>query len=514
MDHAPPNILQVNTFDLAGGAERISWDLFREYRRRGHAAWLAVGRKRSDDPDVFHFPHHRIGNPWSRACWCAHQHLQPLYPRYALARFLCRATHALAAPAGVLDYWRGREDFNYPGSRRLLDLTPHRPTVLHCHNLHGKYFDLRALPTLSRQIPTFLTLHDAWLLSGHCAHSFDCQRWTTGCGECPDLATYPPIRRDATHANWLRKRDIYARSRFYLAAPCRWLLERAERSILAAGIVESRVIPYGVDQTIFRPGDRNAARTRLRISPEARVLLFAANGIRRNPYKDYTTLRSALERLASRPSQRPIVFLALGEEAPPEDLGRARLHFVPFQSRPQDVVHYYHAADLYVHAARADTFPNTVLEALACGRPVIATAVGGIPEQVTPLPFSNLRLANVTYADGARQPTGLLVRPADPDALAAAIAHLLDNDALCNDLGRHAAEVARHRFDLRRQADDYLTWYQAAASAAPIPITRPPALTNPQAPLHHASTQSASQSGAARPLPPTCSAVPGSARAH
>ncbi len=116
MDHAPLNILQVNTFDLAGGAERISWDLFREYRRRGHAAWLAVGRKRSDDPDVFRFPHHRVGNPWSRACWCAHQHLQPLYPRYALARFLCRATPALAAPAGVLDYWRGHEDLNYPAA--------------------------------------------------------------------------------------------------------------------------------------------------------------------------------------------------------------------------------------------------------------------------------------------------------------------------------------------------------------------------------------------------------------
>jgi hypothetical protein len=55
-----------------------------------------------------------------------------------------------------------------------------------------------------------LTLHDAWLLSGHCAHSFDCQRWKTGCGECPDLDVYPASPRDATACNWRRKREILA----------------------------------------------------------------------------------------------------------------------------------------------------------------------------------------------------------------------------------------------------------------------------------------------------------------
>src|SRR5262249_35811923 len=150
----------------------------------------------------------------------------------------------------------GIEDFRYPGSRRLLQLTPQQPDLVHGHNLHGGYFDLRILPELSAQVPVVLTLHDAWLLSGHCSHSFDCERWKTGCGRCPDLTIYPAIRRDATASNGRRKRTIYQRSRLHVAAPCQWLMDKVNESILALGAVETRIIPNGVDRTTFHPAER------------------------------------------------------------------------------------------------------------------------------------------------------------------------------------------------------------------------------------------------------------------
>src|SRR5207248_4324578 len=141
------------------------------------------------------------------------------------------------------DYHAGREDFHFPGTRRLLTLTAERPDVVHAHNLHGGYFDLRALPSLSAQVPLILTLHDAWMLSGHCAHSFDCERWRTGCGHCPDLTIFPAIERDATAYNWRRKRSIYSKSKLYISAPSRWLMQRVEDSTLQLGAKECRVIP-------------------------------------------------------------------------------------------------------------------------------------------------------------------------------------------------------------------------------------------------------------------------------
>jgi glycosyltransferase involved in cell wall biosynthesis len=73
---------------------------------------------------------------------------------------------------------------------------------------------------------------------------------------------------------------------------------------------------------------------------------------------------------------------ALGENAPAEDVGGAELRFVPYQKDPETVARCYQAADVYVHAACAEVWGLTITEALACGTPVVATAVGGIPEQV------------------------------------------------------------------------------------------------------------------------------------
>ena len=128
---------------------------------------------------------------------------------------------------------------------------------------------------------------------------------------------------------------------------------------------------------------------------------------------------------------------------------------------------YFQAADIYVHAARADTFPNSILEALACGTPVAATAVGGIPEQIQsarPCDGVSPATAEAAETDG---PTGWLVPPHDPVALAAAITWLLDNPDLRRKLGRSAAVTARRRFDLQRQTRDYLSWYHDACSCGP-----------------------------------------------
>src|SRR5262249_30035957 len=154
---------------------------------------------------------------------------------------------ALADPGVALDVARGREDFRFPASRRVLELAPSKPDVLHLHNLHGGYFDLRILPDVAERVPTVVTMHDEWLFTGHCAYTLGCERWLTACGECPHLDVYPALRVDGTAGNRGRKAELYARARVHVAAPSAWLLERAQRSILAPAIASARVVPNGVD---------------------------------------------------------------------------------------------------------------------------------------------------------------------------------------------------------------------------------------------------------------------------
>jgi glycosyltransferase involved in cell wall biosynthesis len=435
-------ILQINTQDYPGGAEKVAWDLMQTYAARGQSAWLVVGWKRSVSQSVFLLPNDRYRDDKARFWLSVSKLLSPAAKHLRIVQEFQSWLGLVGQPARRNSIRLGVEDFNFPATRHIFELASQRPDIVHCHNLHGGYFDLTELPGLSAQVPLILTLHDAWLLSGHCAHSFTCERWRTGCGQCPDLTIYPAIRQDATEYNWQRKRDIYKRSRLYVATPSEWLMNKVQQSILMEGVAQGRVIPYGIDLSVFHPAEKRAARAALNIPHDVKVLLFSANVIRQNIWKDYATLRAAILRVAEKLPEEHILFVGLGDSAPSERIHQTELRFVAHQRDLRTVARYYQAADIYLHAARADTFPNTVLEALACGTPVVATAVGGIPEQI--------RHAG----------TGFLTPPADPPAMALAIERLLVDNGLRERMGRQAAEHARTHFDLERHANDYLNWYR------------------------------------------------------
>ncbi|AFZ34648.1 glycosyl transferase group 1 [Stanieria cyanosphaera PCC 7437] len=437
------NILQLSTQDISGGAEKIAYTLHHSYLVKGHNSWLAVGTKKSEESNILEIPNDKYRNPWAKLWLKTANPLFPIIEKNRVAwKFHRLLTQTIGQPKRWLERQLGHEELDFPASIDILNLPPQQPNILHCHNLHGEYFDLRVLPQLSKQIPTILTLHDAWLLSGHCAHSLTCDRWKTGCGQCPDLNISPAIKRDATAYNWQIKQQIYEKSKLYLATPSQWLMDKVEQSILQPAIIENKVIPNGIDLSIFHPGNKFAVRSKLSIPVNAKVILFTANTIRNNPWKDYQTMQTAINIVAECLNQEQILFIALGEDAPETQIGSAKIRFVPYQKHPETVASYYQAADVYIHAAKVDTFPNTILEALACGTPVVATAVAGIPEQIE---------------DGG---TGFLVAPGDINSLAIYIEKLLLDDVLRNQMSDRAAIVAKQKYGLERMVDEYVNWYQ------------------------------------------------------
>lgn len=458
MHKLPLRILQLNMVDARGGAARVARDIHRIYRSRGIRSWMAVRIKFSSDADVFQIPNDSLRSPWARF-WLSVWNKIPSHSKGKSALKFRNILFRVARPRWAWNDWWGLEDLDYPATLDILNLPPEKPDLIHGHNLHLGYFDLRALPWLSHQIPLFLTLHDAWLLTGHCAYPFDCERWLSGCGFCPYLSSYPPVKRDSTMYNWQRKRTIFENSKLYVAAPSRWLLGMAERSILSLGIVESRVVHNGIDLTIFHPSDQSSARRALGLPHSDPILLFTAHWVRINFQKDYSTLRQAIELLADRVGIRKIICIALGDDQPSEHVesaGSIEIHFIPYQDDIKKMPLYYQAADIYVHATRADNLPNTISEALACGKPVIASAVGGIPEQIRGLENA----PGILGRYGLDEATGILVPPEDAVSMADAIDFLLSHDLQRLRLGKNAAGDARQRFDLEQQSSVYLKWYE------------------------------------------------------
>jgi glycosyltransferase involved in cell wall biosynthesis len=444
-------ILQVNTQDVVGGAAKIALNLFQGYQKRGHDSWLAVGYKSSTEPNVVSFFHPPADNPWTRLCYAFGNKIAPFVGKIRGVGKLQVFFYRVGSPLNAVHWWKGLETMNYPATWRLLDLIPNSANILHLHNLHGQYFDLRALPEISSKLPVVTTLHDAWLLGGHCAFPFDCSQWKNRCSVCPDITKAPPIQKDASYDNFNRKAAIYRSSKLYAATPSEWLMGYVKDSILAQGVKDAKVIHNGVDLSVFKPNQDKAIRGKLGLPQYGKILIFSASGILKNPHKDYLTIQSAFFRIAERMKPQPLLLIALGEKSAPIKTSNAEIRFIPYIKHEADIARYYQASDLLIHAAKFDNFPTTILEALACGIPVVATEVCGIKEQVKSL---------TQYHHDATQATGVLVPKGDAQAMADACVRTLQDETLIKQLGMNAHEDAKKRFSLDKQIDAYLQWYE------------------------------------------------------
>lgn len=425
----PPlrKIVIVNTADIGGGAERVSMTVLDGFLELGLDAWLLVGNKTGNHFRVVPF------------------HSSPFFDyRPYMDSHL---TEKIERQRSV-DQSLGLEDFNHPYSHQISAMTGSPPDLVLCHNLHGGYFDLRVLSGLSGRMPVALRLFDTWLQTGHCAYSLGCGRWQTGCGQCPDLTIPPAISRDASGINLQRKQQIFQKSRLFVSAESQWMLNRAKQSVLAPAVIDWKYIPGGVDLETFFPGPREDARLRLDLDLDAKVLLYVANQGSANRYKDFDTVRRALDELHHQQSARKIILLVVGSIAPDENIGSyiliRHVGYVASQSR---LAAFYRASDIMVHSAPEETFGNVVAEALACGTPVIAASGGGVLELID---------------HGC---TGLIVPPRQPAQLAEAISQLLNTPELRARMGVAAAAAVHRRFDSRDMIRNLQSWCTEVHSA-------------------------------------------------
>lgn len=401
-------VLHINTTDLGGGAEQVMLGLHHQLINAGHQSVCLVGKKQTK----FDF-------------------VRELLPPSTIHRLL-----------NEIDISRGREPTAFRNVMWQMNRAGFEPDVIHIHNLHGGYISLNDLPEISKRYKVFIHLHDMWLLTGHCAQSFDCNRWLNGCGKCPDLSIYPAVRKDATDFNWLRKRDILAQCELNFICPSQWVAEKVKTSQIAYKSLT--VIPNGVDREVFKPFGQQEARKVLGIPADKKVVLFIAKNPEKNEFKDYTTLKKAMVLVADRLPKEEVELVCLGgtgRGVKHEKMGRLSVSIHPFTQDKSKVAQYYQSADVYVHPAKAETFGMTIIEAMACGAPVVASATGGIPE--------------IIQDDS----NGLLLTQGDAEQLAAALVDLLSNREKGARLSANAFGIVGMKFDMKEVSNQLLELY-------------------------------------------------------
>lgn len=460
------NILQLNSSDFGGGAAQIAYNLFLSYITKGLHSQLWVGKKRSNNAAVFQLTNREPLNRWESINFTAADIAKNFIGTIRGAGRVANLFENMARYQKSYAYFRGYEDFYYPNSKKLVPLIQkNNYDILQCHNLHGKYFDLRLLPEISQKIPTVLTLHDSWLLSGHCAQSLECNRWISGCGNCPDLSLYPAIHRDNTAKNWQIKKNIYKKSNLYLITPSKWLMNKVKISPLFECIRLAKVINNGVDIQKFCPGDQKLARKKLSLPSDEFLLLFVADSPKTNIWKDFKTIKKALIILSEQKAEDvKFRLICVGSESLSEYAGEIPITFIPYTGDSEILVSFYQAANAYIHASKTDTFPTVILEALACGLPVVATAVDGVSEQIkslNSLEKTESFMEKITTVD-KEQATGVLVERGNAEEIAKWIKVFSNNKNLLAQLSQNARSDALNRFDFERQVNDYLNFYREA----------------------------------------------------
>lgn len=314
--------------------------------------------------------------------------------------------------------------------------------VLNFHNLQlGSfgYFNYLAIPSLTESKPAVFTLHDMWSFTGHCAYSYDCERWKIGCGKCPYPDTDPPILRDNTRLEWKLKNWVYSRSNLTIVTPSNWLSEQAKQSMLNRFPIHH--IPYGIDTEIYQPLDHEQCRSLLGIPTSKRVLMFGAESLK-NSRKGGDLLLKALSNLStSLKAETLLLTIGEGSDAIADAVGMPTMN-LGYVSSDRIKAIAYCAADLFIFPTRADNLPLVLQESMACGTPMVSFKVGGVPDLVRP---------------GV---TGYLATPEDAQDFCNGIVQLLEDKNLRDRMSQQCRAIALAEYPLELQAQRYIELYR------------------------------------------------------
>ena len=307
------------------------------------------------------------------------------------------------------------------------------PDIIHIHNIHGGYFQTNLLQKLAKIAPIVWTFHDMFPITGHCAHSFECEKWKTGCGNCERLDIYPSIKKDHTKFLWNYKNKIYNSADFTIVTPSLWLKKCVEQSFLKNKDV--RLIYNGIDLEIFKKTDKAKAKNELGLPQDKKIVLFSANYGVKNPFKGGDFVFEAFEKLKNR---NDILFLNVGGNSDQKSGNWRDLGYV---SKPEIMAKLCSAGDIYIFPTLAETFGLTIVEAMSCGLPVVTFETGGVPEIVE------------------NNKTGSVVEYKNGEMLTSALEKLLDDDKLREKMAENAVEASK-KFSSKRMALEYLKLYE------------------------------------------------------
>lgn len=290
------------------------------------------------------------------------------------------------------------------------------------------------------RVPLVWTLHDMNAFTGGCHYSGGCERFSSGCGSCPQVENQHA--GDVSDLSFRTKRRALKGKSIHVITPSQWLSDLARRSEVWPAGTTFNTLHYGLDLDLFQSVSKQQARSELGIVGEKTLIAFGAEDVTCQR-KGVQHLLPALKQLEDKRAVECLMF-GSGKLDLSDDLPLLyQLGYVDSLKR-QSLI--YSAADIVVVPSLEDNQPQVGLEALACGTPVIGFNAGGIPEYVRP------------------GETGLLAEVGDSADLSKQIGWLVSHVDERQEMGVRGRKMMEQEFEKNAQSQKQVDFYKHVLS--------------------------------------------------
>ena len=277
---------------------------------------------------------------------------------------------------------KGRFSFASIGT----DISQHKllqeADIIHLHWINEGYLSFKSLFQLSTLNKSIVwTLHDMWAFTGGCHYSAGCKNYESVCNNCPYLKK--PFVNDHSRVNQQKKAEVYKLMNLSIVTCSNWLSDCVKNSSLLKNF-PINVIPNPIDTSIYKPIEKSSARKLLNLPADKTLILFGTLNLKEER-KGFKQLVEALDILIHNYSfNNNDIELLLYGTAPSEELSNLplKVNSLGRITNEDHLVNCYNAADIFVAPSLEDNLPNTVMESLACGVPVVAFNIGGMPDMI------------------------------------------------------------------------------------------------------------------------------------
>jgi glycosyltransferase involved in cell wall biosynthesis len=309
------------------------------------------------------------------------------------------------------------------------------PDLVVVGNIHSAGWPVGMLPALQRPGTTVVAyMHDTYFVTGRCAQPGSCILYRTGCNAtCPTADEYPRLARDKIAGAWQDRADVFTGSSAVpLIANSNWSKDIVQQRFGSRARTE--VVHLALDHHLFAPFSRALARRLLKLPDDKTIVVMGAVDVR-SQWKGGPLFHAVHQALLARDDVAVVLF---GQAS--ERLASARSFGFVRDERLMPFI--LNAADIFVTAAIAESFGQTLLEASACGLPLVAFNIGGIKDIVV------------------HNQTGILVDRLSAEDLLAAIDALIVDPARRKQLGQNGRERVERQFTLNHQGRSWIEYLQ------------------------------------------------------